>query len=76
MSHVWIVEARHQYGKGWTPVLGFRDYDPKMHIGGVYRIRHTARIAARRMFKENRHNHPRTGSISVRYHAAKYVRED
>jgi hypothetical protein len=69
MSHVWVVEAKLTFPKSsaeWTPLAG-RD---------VYRVREPAREEARRMFEENQYNHLTSGFISVRYRAAKYVREE
>ena len=76
MSHVWIAEARHWYGKEWSPCLGFAGHIPEEHIRGVHLVRSAAREAAKKMQKKNTYNHLTKGHTSVYYRAAKYVRED
>lgn len=75
MSHVWIVESKHWYGKEWIPRLGFKGKDGNI-IRGIYRVRETARAMAKLMQAENQYNQlQKEGFISIRYRAAKYVRE-
>jgi len=73
--HVWVIECKHPYSRDseWQPMTGVSGGWPDKSY--IHRARESARETAKHMFETNQYNHLTSGWVSVRYRAAKYVRE-